>query len=108
MSALIQNLLIEQGANFAMTVSLTDDSGDPLDVTGYSACSQVRVSYDSANAVGFQTEMSNGQLLLLMDANTTGGMSYGRYVWDAKLDDGMGTVVRIAQGMVTVAAAVSK
>ena len=41
------NLLIDQNADFLYTVNLVDSSGAAIDLTGYTANSQLRTSYTS-------------------------------------------------------------
>ena len=35
---IIANIFIDQGTDFSITVDVTDSSGNVLDLTGYSAC----------------------------------------------------------------------
>lgn len=109
MTATTFNLVIEQGATFSMTVDLLDANGDALNVGGYSACSQVRKSYESNTAWDFTTSLANGMLSLTMTANTTSSLEEGRYVYDAKLvEDDSDVATRVVCGLVTVAATVSR
>ena len=50
MPAAYQNLYIEQGTSFSTTITLDDVYGSLYDLTGYTANSQIRKSYYSANA----------------------------------------------------------
>lgn len=104
------NIVIDQGTDFATTVSLTNTAGSQLDLTGMSAASQVRKSFTSSNAVAFVTALANnnGTLTLSMNNATTSSMSAGRYVYDVELTDASGIKSRILEGMVTVTPEVTR
>jgi len=102
MPAVVSNIVIEQGSDFELVIDITDTDGNPIDVTGYSACSQMRRNYDSANAVDFSTNLTLGVLTLTLQANDTATISRGRYVWDAKVTDQNGIVTRVVEGIATV------
>lgn len=101
------NLIVDQGATFYQEVQLTDQNGDPLQVTFangepiYNSAAMMRKSYQASNAVSFDTALSNGSLILTMTANATGNVVGGRYVYDAELTSS-NAVVRIIEGVVTV------
>jgi hypothetical protein len=40
--AILANIFIDQGANFAITVDVTDVNGAVLNMTGYTASAQMR------------------------------------------------------------------
>lgn len=104
------NIVIDQGTDFATTVSLTNTAGSQLDLTGMSAASQVRKSFTSSNAVAFVTALANnnGTLTLSMNNATTSSMTAGRYVYDVELTDASGIKSRILEGMVTVTPEVTR
>ena len=43
--AILANIFIDQGADFSITVDVTDSSGDVLNMSGYSAAAQIRKTY---------------------------------------------------------------
>ena len=97
------NLLIDQGSTFTISVLIVDDNDNPIDFTGYSAQSEMRKSYMSANAYSFNVSLnSNGFISLGMSANTTNSIPAGRYVYDIELTDPNSNIIRIAQGIATV------
>lgn len=110
MSAFVYDVVIDQDADFSLSVSLIDDaSGDPLAANAVtSANAELRKHWDSANAVPFVMSVTDGSLIMSMNATTTTGLEAGRYVYDAKLSMANGSVVRILQGLVTVSPAVTK
>ena len=44
------NIVIDQGADFSSTITVTDDAGDAVDLTGYTASGQIRQHYTSNTA----------------------------------------------------------
>jgi hypothetical protein len=104
------NIVIDQGTDFATTVSLTNSDGDQLNLTGMSAASQVRKTYSSSNSVAFTAALANntGSLTLSMNNATTSSLAAGRYVYDVELTDAASVTSRILEGMVTVTPEVTK
>jgi hypothetical protein len=104
------NIVIDQGTDFATTVSLTNTAGSQLDLTGMAAASQIRKTFTSSNATAFATALANnnGTLTLSMNNSTTSALSAGRYVYDVELTDSSGIKSRILEGMVTVTPEVTK
>jgi len=104
------NIIIDQGTDFSTAINLTDSSGVDLNLTGYSAASQIRKTHSSSNSTAFTCTLTtaNSTLTLVLNNSVTAAMSAGRYVWDAELTDGSGTISRILEGMVTVTPEVTK
>lgn len=104
------NLIIDQGTTFSTNLNLTDEYGDNLDLTSYSASSQMRKWYTSSNATATFTATVNTELAtitLSLTANQTGDIVAGRYVYDVEIDNGT-TVSRVVEGMVTVTPQVTR
>lgn len=102
------NITIDQGSSFNTTINLTDDAGNLLDLTGYSAESQIRRWYTSNTAIDFDTSLVDGTIGLSLSSNATANLVYGRYVYDVKLTDPSNTVTRVVEGIVTVTPGVSR
>ena len=101
------NIVIDQGTTFSTEISLTDDSGSPLDLSDFTGESQIRKWYTSSNSTPFTVTLSTGIVNLSLDANTTSILVAGRYVYDVVMTDGQGTVTRVVEGIVTVTPRVS-
>ena len=56
------NIVIDQGTDFATTVSLTDSDGEQLNLTGMSAASQIRKTFSSSNSTAFTTALANNNV----------------------------------------------
>ena len=111
MSSAYQNLLVERGANFLVSIVLDDVYGDNYDLTGFTATSQLRKSYYAANASGaFDTSIdyANSIVTLSLTANNSSNLSPGRYVYDTILTDGSYNVVRVLEGIVEVSPSVTR
>ena len=93
------NINIDQGTTFNTIVSLTDDFGNPLDLSAYTAQGQLRTSYAAINSVSFGIVLANGQINLSLDANTTSRLTRSRYVYDVVLTDSANNVTRVLEGV---------
>lgn len=105
------NLVIDQGTTYEVTLNLTDDNGDALDLKGYTARSQIRKWYTSQFGTDFVTSIdpSLGTVTLQLDAITSGELSAGRYVYDVELtESSTGAISRIVEGIVTVTPQVTR
>lgn len=97
------NLVIDQGATYSTDLTLTDENGDPLELTGFVATSQIRKWYTSTNAISFSTSINteSAVITLTLSSTQTNGLSAGRYVYDVEIDNGS-SVSRVVEGIVTV------
>jgi hypothetical protein len=112
MSAYVE-LFLDQGTTFNNIINLTDDiTNTPINISGYTAISQLRRSYYSANVSAnitcTITDAANGELTLSMTAANTATLKPGRYVFDVKTIDELNTTSRILEGTITVTPQVSK
>jgi hypothetical protein len=109
MPSQISNLVIDAGETFSTIIQLQDANGNPLSLTGYSGNSQMRKHYSSINvSATFVVSMNSslGQITLSLDANTTGNLYMGRYVYDVFLTAG-GVFTKVVEGQVQVVPAVT-
>ena len=102
--AIKANIVIDQGVDYSTNVTLTDEDENVIDLTGYTANSQIRKTFTSSNAVTFSTSISpaSGIVTLSLTANQTSNIASGRYVYDVFLTNGSGVKSRIVEGIVTV------
>lgn len=104
------NLVIDQGSTFSTDLYLTDTDGSPLILSGYTAASQMRKWYSSANATAtFNTfvNVDSSFITLSLAANSTNSITAGRYVYDVEITNGS-TVSRVVEGIVTVTPQVTR
>jgi len=111
MAAGTYNFTVEQGATFTRTLTLQENSS-AMNLTGYSAASQMRSTADTSTVAGtFTATVSNasgGVITLSMTATQTGNIEEGIYVYDIEITSGAGSITRILQGKVTVTANVTR
>jgi hypothetical protein len=91
--ASINNIVIDQGTSFTLSVTLTNDDGTPKNLTTYAVNSQLRKSYYTNTFTAFTTSKVN--------------LKAGRYVYDIEIEDPSETV-RVIEGIVTVTPEVTR
>jgi len=100
------NIYIDQGADFRSIVVIEDENTDPLDLTNLTIYGQIRRTYLSDTAYGFtvtKPSPEDGEVELVLSADTTEEMHRGRYVYDVFADDvGNGTTFKVLQGIAEV------
>ena len=109
--AAYSEIVIEQNATFITKVNVEDVYNNPVNLTGYTAASQMRKSYYSNSFYTIQTEVtgtSNGEITLTMSAANTANLPIGRMVYDLIIDDGNSNVTRVVEGIVTVLPSVTR
>lgn len=109
--AAYSELFVEQYADYSTKINLDDLQGDALNLSGYSASSQVRKSYYSTTAYDFTVEITNaarGEITLSMTSANTANMAAGRYVYDLSIVDSNNLVTRVIEGIVVVSPGVTR
>ena len=105
------NLTIPQDSTFSKTFNLTNDDGSGVfNLSGYTANAIFKQYYDTANTVGtFVTAINAtaGSITLSLSPNNTINVESGRYVYDIKLTDGSGNIMRPIQGALTISPCVT-
>lgn len=103
------NIVIDQGTTFTASFQVLADDGTALNLTSYTAASQMRKTYSSSSYVAFSTSAnSTGYVTLTMNSNTTANLEAGRYVYDVELVSPSNTTSRVAEGLVTVTPQVTR
>lgn len=90
------------GQTLSLSLTCKDESGDPFDLTGYTARGSVRqtpqssaVTLDLAPAI---PTPANGVISISVADETTASVTPGLYYWDVVLDTPTGSVIYIAGG----------
>jgi hypothetical protein len=110
MAAAYVNLLLEQGTTFSTTITMDDVYGNAYDLNGYTASSQIRKSYYSANPTAtFTASINNSSatITLSLTSTQTANIAPGRYVYDCIISNN-NTTTRILEGVVDVSPSVTK
>lgn len=106
------NLVIDQGADFAVQLTISEE-GAAKNLTGYSARAQLRSKKtDSTVTASFTCDVinpSNGIILMSMNNSITEGISAGIYYYDLELfTSGDANVTRLLEGQATVTQEVTR
>lgn len=99
------NLFIDQGADYAVTFPVKQTSGDPQDLTGWSARSQARALVtDSVVLHDFDDELSlvGSDVEIAVPASVSSTWPWSFAVYDIEIIDPVGAVTRLAEGYVIV------
>ena len=86
--AIIANIFIDQGADFSITVDVSDANGNQLNLTGYTAAAQMRKTYGSSTiSATFTTTITadTGKVALSLTDTQTTALEAGRYVYDLNI-----------------------
>lgn len=114
------NFCMNQGDDFALTLTIKGDNGVPFDLTGYSFASQARETIASptpAFAFDFfippQVDTEVGKVVMrISNANSAaialGGLEQKDFIYDVEMTDANSLVSKIMRGTVTVVAEVTK
>ena len=108
--ATIQNLYIDQGTTFSLSVIVGDINGDPKNLTNYTAAAQMRKSYYTNTAIDFNTNITlplDGEVTISLSAEETSAIKAGRYVYDIELT-GENETLRVLEGIVVINPEVTK
>lgn len=109
--AAFTELNIEQYATFSTTVNVEDSQGTAVNLSGYTAASQIRKSYYSTSANNLTatvTGIANGEITLSMTAANTANLTPGRYLYDLVITAPTGVKTRVVEGIVNVLAGVTQ
>ena len=108
--ATIQNLYIDQGTTYSLTITVSDQNGDVKDLTDYTVSAQMRKSYYSSTATSFTASASSptdGEVTISLTATQTSALKAGRYVYDIEIASDEETI-RILEGIVVINPEVTK
>ena len=107
--ATVQNITIDQGTTFSLTITLTNDDGTAKVLTDYTVAAQLRKSYYTNTYTAFTTAKidGTGEITISLTAAQTSDIKSGRYVYDIEIASSAETL-RILEGIVTVTPEVTK
>lgn len=108
MAAGTYNIIVEQGSDFTKSLSLTDDSDTPFDLSDYAEVrGQIRRHYNSEDIAATFTmsitgDGTSGQVAWGLSAANTDALEPAAHKYDVELQKNDGTVTRLLEGDVTV------
>jgi hypothetical protein len=116
MSAGNLDLFVEQGATFTYTLTLTDNVGTPINLTGYTARMQMRRAVQSDEVLISLTTQNGrivitpltGVIVLNIEATATAALNFQTAVYDLEIESAGGIVTRVLQGKVTLSREVTR
>lgn len=105
MAAGIWNITIEQGATFDKLITITEPSGDVMNLTGFAGRMHIRRDVETATTMLELTDANGrielggalGTVRLLIAASDTAALT-GDGVYDLELESPGGTVTRLLKG----------
>lgn len=113
-----QKLTVYQGADYQRVLTLKDESGVPMDITGYTFRGQARVDYSSSSAsltFGFTVRTQSGDdvgrvdmLISSDDTSALGIVKKTNYLYDIEMVDTGAKVTRIVEGQLELIPEVTK
>ena len=109
--ATIQNLTVDQDADFTQTLTIKDSTGTVVDITGQTVTSKMRKTHLSTSATSFTTAIVSGTAgtcSITLTDTVTAALTEGIYVWDLTTTDDTGLVTRRLEGRVTVTPSVTR
>jgi len=109
--ATIQNLTVDQDADFTQTLTIKDSTGTVVDISGQTVTSKMRKTHLSTSATSFTTAIVSGTAgtcSITLTDTVTAALTEGRYVWDLTTTTSGGLVTRRLEGRVTVTPSVTR
>lgn len=110
------NFLIEQGSHFNYTLSVSDDTGDVIDLSGYTGKMQIKSDITASSSLlelsttGNYMSITGAQgLISLSVPNTvTSTLDFDTAVYDLIITSGTGVVTRLVEGSVNLSTQVTR
>jgi hypothetical protein len=98
-------ITIYTGADFTTTFTFTDQSNNPIDITGNIVCAEIRKFDESVSFISFNVDYVNaslGQIKLTLTGDQTITLKEGRHYYDILLLETTGNVLKIVNGYAIV------
>jgi len=115
MPAATYDIVIEQGSTYQKTITWKDSSGDPVDITNFTARMQIRSRKSSTSTLLSITEAdyitlggTAGTVAISIPAATTAALDFRRAVYDLELVSSGGIVYRLIEGTVELSKEVTR
>lgn len=101
---------VVQGADWSVTLTVSDENGNPKDLSGYSAKMQVRaepnssvlIELTSTPAAGITVTGVSGTIGIVMTAAETAALTFQHGIYDVMLTSGAGVVTYLLRGEFTL------
>lgn len=109
--AALSNLYVDAGSTFSAIITVTNSDGTPMNLTGYTAASQIRKSYGSTTAYNFNAsvyDVNLGKIRIQLSDEESGLIKPGRYLYDIEITSILGEKLRVVEGIVLVTPEITK
>lgn len=110
--ATVSNLYIDAGSDFITNITVSTATGFILDLTGYTAKSQIRKSFSTSTAYDFVTTIptpTSGTVRLQLSNIASEAIPPGRYLYDVEITQtSSGIKTRIIEGIATINPQITK
>ena len=113
--AVAYNTIIDQGADWYLTVTYENPNGTPINITSYTAALQIRSLPSDPTTVlslstgsGITITGATGTVAVHATATQTRAIDEGTYYYDLEITAPSGVVTRLVQGQVVVSAEVTR
>lgn len=107
----VSNLVINTGEDFTQQFTLQSADNSPLDLTNYTASSQLRKHPGSSTATDFNTLISDpptfGVITIKLTSSQTTNLKPGRHVYDVVIERS-GEKSRVIEGSVIIRQGVTR
>lgn len=103
--ASVSNLYVDQGTDFSAIVTLKNQDGTNINLTGYTAASQFRKSYQSSSSTNFTVTIYDalqGKIRMQLPAATSSALIPGRYLYDVEITSPTNERRRALEGIVVL------
>jgi len=110
MSVIKEDLVIPQGTAYSKTFSVKDSNGDLMNLSGYTANSQMRREFTSNTVtLSFTTAVDTGGYVTISTTPAqTSPIEARRYLYDVEINDGSDNITRIREGIITLTPEITK
>lgn len=104
------NIFIDQGADFSVTIDVSNDANVAYDLTDHTVAAQMRKNYASSSAYTFSATHNDagGQIVLQLSHTITRDIEPGRYLYDVEVTNSANTVTRVIEGVATVSPGITR
>ena len=109
--ATIQNITIDQDADYTETLTVKDSTGTVVDLTGLTITASMRKNHLSVTKTDFTTatvSATAGTCTITLTDTVTAVLNEGRYVWDLVTATGAGIKTRRIEGRATITPSVTR
>lgn len=101
---------IDQGSDFVTEMTLENDNGTAMNLSGFTVYSQFRKSYNSTVGYSFITNVTspiNGKFTLSLPGSISSTIKPGRYLYDVEITNNI-SKTRVVEGIITINPEITK